>query len=106
MQHTPGPWTVSPVIRKDLDDDPMGEYVIREAQDRLTPLYWKAEPESYEIEAVHDENYANARLVAAAPELLDALQQAINLTLDEDDPTHHAFMINASIAIKKALNRK
>ena len=78
MQHTPGPWTVSPVIRKDLDDDPMGEYVIREAQDRLTPLYWKAEPESYEIESVHDENYANARLVAAAPELLAQLKMLVN----------------------------
>ena len=95
MKHTPGPWTVSPIIRKDLGDDPMGEYVIREAQDRLTPLYWKAKSESYEIEAVHDENAANARLMSAAPDLLTQLQMLVRWAEDQGQKCEFAKAVIA-----------
>ena len=68
--HTPGPWTVKAIIRTDLDDDPMGEYVVEPASTTLGDQYFAAEPETPELDAVHAENQANAILIAASPELL------------------------------------
>lgn len=58
-KHTPGPWKCSPLDRKQT-------YVVNEA---------KALPQ----QAVYstDEVLANARLIAAAPELLEALKLAV-----------------------------
>jgi len=74
-QHTPGPWTVQPLITPDQDDDPMGVYTIEPAATDLTGRYFRSEPETPELEAVHAENRANANLIAAAPELLETLEQ-------------------------------
>ena len=67
-QHTPGPWIVIPYLRPDRDDDPMGVYAIQ-ACDELQRAYFKADPETPELEKIHAENLANARLIAAAPEM-------------------------------------
>lgn len=77
--HTPGPWTVHPLLRPDLDDDPMGHYVVEEARDKLTPLYFETEPDDgpegeAALAAIHSENAANARLIAAAPAMLATLE--------------------------------
>ena len=52
--HTPGPWTVH--YEPNARDEPGATFVLLEANDRF------------------DTNEANARLIAAAPELLAALK--------------------------------
>lgn len=77
-QHTPGPWRVSPVSRPDLDDDPMGQYDVEPAVSQLSERYFNCEPESDELDDVHAENAANARLIAASPDLLAALRDILD----------------------------
>jgi hypothetical protein len=45
---------------------------------------------------------ANARLIAAAPDLLAALEDMLNLTLDEDDIAVSSRIAKARAAINKA----
>lgn len=80
IPHTSGPWTVHPYLRPDLDDDPMGVYVVEEAKDKLTGLYFDTEPDDgpeseAALAAIHAENAANACLLGAAPELKQAIQR-------------------------------
>jgi hypothetical protein len=84
-QHTPGPWNFSP-----------GSDSHQQAQ------VWREDGKTIAI-TYDDEGSANARLIAAAPELLAALHQACNLTLDEEsDTAHAAFLRVARAAIRKA----
>jgi hypothetical protein len=76
-KHTPGPWNVDIVVRPDWDSDPLGQYEVQPAAEKLTVRYWDAADESPELDAVHAENQANARLIAAAPELLQALTEIV-----------------------------
>ena len=75
-QHTPGPWTCH---RSDWND---GAYYIEEVESQLL--------RNGELNPINDGiNDANRRLIAAAPELLAALQKASDFLdyLDEwDDP--------------------
>lgn len=66
-QHTPGPWLVGPVIDGGVDDIP--EIVIQ----RATALGNLSV--SVALGGLSGQE-ANARLIAAAPELLEALRQA------------------------------
>jgi len=61
MSHTPGPWTVDP---RDY------EYVT--AGDFCVAAVWMRDVED---RTAKDERDANARLIAAAPDLLEALQR-------------------------------
>jgi hypothetical protein len=61
-QHTPGPWTVEPYDNTDL----CGIYRVWEVQRRLV---------GEDEQAIQREELANARLIAAAPELLAALER-------------------------------
>jgi hypothetical protein len=69
MTHTPGPWAVNPMCawidcaQLDVDGDP-------------TPLAKLAWPTKYRSE---EETWANARLIAAAPDLLAALGFMVNV---------------------------
>lgn len=64
MSHTPGPWT----HKKDHTDEGIPVYCIRDSRDEwvadTNAMRWVGEGVSL----------ANARLVCAAPELLEALQ--------------------------------
>ena len=89
MKHTPAPWKVIKAQRGFVIADDENTYdiaVVRDASDRF-------------------DNEANARLIAAAPELLEALKWY----LDNDDTNyadHNAFYLSgrnkAEIAIAKA----
>jgi hypothetical protein len=55
--------------------------------------------EIYDVDGnVHDHGEANARLIAAAPDLLEALEALVSA----DSVTMHSAMIRAESAIKKA----
>ena len=58
--HTPGPWC----FRYDAD----GDHEIFSASERLVALTWGAP------DVQRDEDEANARLIASAPDLLEALK--------------------------------
>lgn len=59
-RHTPGPWKHSPSgLAITAKDAPLN-----------SPICW-----TYETDITHAERLANARLIAAAPELLEALKR-------------------------------
>ena len=63
-KHTPGPWVVQTIDQSQSTVETQdGEYIICNAA-QLRGDDWKTE---------HAERKANARLIAAAPEMLDAL---------------------------------
>ena len=93
MKHTPAPWDISTYD---------GEFGV----------YSSVRPENNDIALVRSsfnetENQANARLIAAAPELLEALEHLVKITYDYGDtrdrnsPVHDALK-QASDAITKA----
>lgn len=92
MSHTPGPWVVA------LSDS-SGDLFVREA----TPYVLGrrlAVARVTSVSRADTEINANARLIAAAPDLLAALEEILGLTpedaiLDED-------IVRAREAVKKA----
>ena len=83
-KHTPGPWRVdgSAIIGK----EPPGDGVC------VVPLIWYGPERRAEIEA-------NARLIAAAPEMLEALECLASEVYEAGDPT---AIENAYAVIAKA----
>lgn len=69
-KHTPGPWQALP--------PKMGAAITIYAEDGITPICTTASNGSPVTMAMHrsGEVKANARLIAAAPELMEALQEA------------------------------
>jgi hypothetical protein len=83
--HTPGPWRVD----SDSGNDAEAEVIV--AADRT--ICWTADTFSDEEGAViTDEDRANGRLIAAAPELLAVVRMAIDYAND----TKEIFGINFS----------
>ena len=81
LTHTPGPWEVHPFLTPNEDEDPMMVYAVS-AGDLVTrfanvPMDDEGNYDELELEAIHSENEANARLIAAAPELLEALKNLL-----------------------------
>jgi hypothetical protein len=64
-KHTPGPWT--------LTADGAGWYIECSPERGHSVAYIRAEIGEEDPDTSDDEKEANARLIAAAPELLDAL---------------------------------
>ena len=88
-KHTPGPWMWSP------EGD---ESVVRIP----TP-----EPQDFSVlgasEVMTSEDIANARLIAAAPDLLEALKEMVDMMDSGDEPgSGSEWHIQASTAIAKA----
>lgn len=92
-KYTPGPWQCDLqgygafTIEKDAHD--FGSYVVI------------ADRGSHETRV--DEMHANARLIAAAPELLEALQDLLDLAVGHDLPCSDPERLAAREAIAKAL---
>lgn len=83
-QHTPGPWYVFAMgnyfgINSGSDSG-------QEPQDRSIVVYGDADDDGMGVRGdTYEEMKANARLIAAAPELLEALQSVIRHGLTESD---------------------
>jgi hypothetical protein len=74
--HTPGPWEV------DLDnreDDEAGECIaiVKEGHGYIAGIHILPTADEYETIKFTDEDRANARLIAAAPDLLAALKELL-----------------------------
>jgi len=87
--HTPGPWFVDPddtlaIRAPDGDDEP-----------------WHV-AEVIEYCGEGDQTEANARLIAAAPDLLEALKELHKKTVIGTDAERHAALHQAWAAIYKA----
>ena len=88
MKHTPGPWVVDPAVRQGFTVYAPKEGFIVGTQD-----------EEGRYGAIESE--ANARLIAAAPELLEALKSVI-AWLDAPDESAFSDSELARAAIAKA----
>jgi len=100
MKHTKGPWKV---------DERVGCIAIYPADEKYNCLdmphhnfvaYWHGYMDEEKTWQLHEKDLANARLIAAAPELLEALkdarQQLIALCSENDVPD------SVNLAIAKA----
>ena len=89
MPHTPGPWNTIWESGTHIIDANAGKTDIAHVINRGNP----------------DTTEANARLIAAAPELLEALQMVnafYSEGVDEEDPTERSVMAAVRAAIGKA----
>jgi len=96
--HTPGPWEIDPDTRPGME---WNNHIV-DSTGNLTICFM-----SHSGGLSPDRDKANARLIAAAPELLEALESFIALNLRNDGATcdwHDliAAVANAEKAVKKA----
>ena len=104
-KHTPGPWSVGKVSHKKqrVDIDSL------HADQTLGHQTWRGLARAYGCEDMPAEGtavmLANARLIAAAPELLEALEQMVSVFLDTEGrhgESENDAMDAARAAIAKA----
>jgi hypothetical protein len=98
VQHTPGPWTID---TNGTDEERGGPIAIRDADGRFgIASIW------HQSGGSHDEsqNEPNARLIAAAPDLLAVVQQIANWPGDAFR-VGDALIAEARAAIAKAEGR-
>ena len=98
--HTPGPWEVEPY--SDESEEPIN--IVSEFKalpDGRKSANWIAE---CILEDDVEENRRNARLIAAAPELLDALKEMVKDRI-EDGYSEDPLVKMCEDAIKKAEGR-
>jgi hypothetical protein len=91
--HTPGPWAVDapfPVVTANKDGRPV---VIADAQYRNN--------EHPGAMVMKDEGMANARLIAAAPELFEACASVWAALADADDPKLQTIAAECRAALSK-----
>jgi hypothetical protein len=91
-KHTPGPWMAGKQV---IEDELNVPYVsIRQGQKHIAQVTYGMPPEMF----------ANARLIAAAPELLEALDEIEGLPVNDDGERiiPPGFLDKARYAIAKA----
>lgn len=86
-KHSPGPWTLNGVLVRDAENLPIADAYGRET------------------DPIHK---ANARLIAAAPELLEACQELADWSQDygpgsDDDALGDARLVNAVCRARAAI---
>lgn len=68
-KHTPGPWRASGIDVLAVEHD----------QTKASPVICRGERDQFDAGLMTAEQLANAALIAAAPEMLDALQACLSL---------------------------
>jgi len=91
---TPGPWVVDPDDRPDME---WNNHIISATHPHLTICFM-----SHDGDGINEHGEANARLIAAAPDLLEALRPFANFACDEPCDCHNC---RARAAIAKALGQ-
>lgn len=99
MKHTPGPWSIS----KHVDERGDGHITIRGLPTAGFPIgvHICKVNESVEIKL----DGANSKLIAAAPDLLEACRWAVEMLPAVDDETVHGARARCRNAIAKAEGR-
>lgn len=93
-KHTPGPWRIEFV--KDVSSGSVGSHIIRLGNEWEYLAFHKSG-------STPDVEKANAHLIAAAPEMLEALENLLQFVDSIPDITNeHSKMKAARDAIKKA----
>ena len=112
MSHTPGPWKITESANAIVVMGPNAQHVV------IIPLFkeyaWsKEEWEGLNLEEKNKVSIANARLVAAAPELLEELREMLEYTrilrsfyLDDEDLRGKGTMIEEDIERVEALLKR
>jgi len=105
MTHTPGPWTID-----HQRIGPPGEPValLCDVNDSMTGtvIDWPRGNDSATAMSINDaENEANARLIAAAPDLLAALQEWTSMAVNSGLEGCDEILEQAEAAIDKATGR-
>jgi hypothetical protein len=104
MTHTPGPWNYAGP--SDIGRDSYSIYGSGPSNAVMVSMAYTAGPSDY-----GDAAEANARLIASAPELLEACEVASRFFEENDDFTDGeypipGFILDMRIAIKKATGRR
>ena len=92
MTHTPGPWTAF--------QDPMRRWTIGNVTHRICDM-WGSSPAFFT-----DEDAANARLIAAAPDTLAALKKLTAMLVNSGLEGCDEILEQAEAAIDKATGQK
>lgn len=96
--HTPGPWAVlSTFIGSDATACLVGKVSDETGMDALSDEYAVCV-----VPLANDESRPNARLIAAAPDLLAALRGLLEKTVSYQDASGQAAVMAARSAIAKA----
>jgi len=104
MSHTPGPWNVEPFPN---GSNMWSALIGSHARNQIAAVVMLPckEPSDYSAECAVIEESANARLIAAAPELLAALKEIAELTSKRQLPLTVQINDAARAAIAKAEGR-
>lgn len=99
--HTPGPWTTD----EQEHHEPHQDIKIKANKHHTVCTLWI---DDAPVRDFNSAQKANARLIAAAPDLLEALQWAMSeieaLNINRDlDPSHNEAVNAANAAIAKAI---
>ena len=101
QKHTPGPWIYGPEVGPDCTRiDAENGLVIAAVRSREITSWEQSRP----IYSWSEEGAANARLIAAAPDLLDELETLVRYAQGADIPPNVA-VDRARAAIAKAAGR-
>jgi hypothetical protein len=98
MSHTPGPWTVPHFAKEDSGChcgyvfDNEGEYTVCE-------VFFQDESDEYGQNPPIDQAKANARIIAAAPDLADVAYMVLDTATDSTPPE---LVAAAEAALRKA----
>ena len=97
-QHTPGPWAVGYSSPTDEDNCCLAVWRKADLDYGFGSVVCKISP----MKQMDDTDHANANLIAAAPDLLDALKELLNEEIMKDDLLSRIAINKAKSVIKKA----
>lgn len=98
-KHTPGPWDAR--IQRGKDGRDLG-WIIEHGNDRIGWSSLAYADTNREADATDPAREANARLIAAAPDLLEALKRAENWLSEWASAEPYLAIIRAAIAKAEA----